>query len=170
MFWRDFASCSSQYVDADSNKVFSSEELLIEVQRYENLLGSDSKLLVLILCNNSVLSLARYLACLRLGHTVMLYAELTEKDLLRNIIADYSPNWVLGGSLRLEGYETVGVLGNVLNGQVQHKLHKDLAVMLATSGTTGSSKFVKLSYKNLQSNAISIAQYLGLSSFMEVRV
>ena len=142
MFWRDFASCNSQYVDADSNKVFSSEELLIEVQRYENLLTSDSKLLVLILCNNSVLSLARYLACLRLGHTVMLYAELTEKDFLRNIIADYSPNWVLGGSLRLEGYETVGVQGSVLNSQVQHKLHKALAVMLATSGTPGSSIFV----------------------------
>ena len=41
--------------------------------------------------------------------------------------------------------------------------HQDLAVLLSTSGTTGSPKLVKLSYKNIQSNAESIAEYLKIN-------
>ncbi|MDR3625618.1 MAG: AMP-binding protein, partial [Ignavibacteriaceae bacterium] len=40
--------------------------------------------------------------------------------------------------------------------------HPDLAVLLSTSGTTGSPKLVKLTYDNIQANAESIAQYLGI--------
>ncbi len=43
-------------------------------------------------------------------------------------------------------------------------LHPDLAVLLSTSGSTGSPKLVRLSYENLRSNAQSIAEYLNLSS------
>lgn len=42
--------------------------------------------------------------------------------------------------------------------------HPDLAVLLSTSGTTGEAKWVKLSFRNVQSNAASIAEYLTLSS------
>jgi len=43
-------------------------------------------------------------------------------------------------------------------------LHADLAVLLTTSGSTGSPKFVRLSYENLRSNAESIVQYLGITA------
>ncbi|HEX2772355.1 MAG TPA: AMP-binding protein, partial [Micromonosporaceae bacterium] len=45
-----------------------------------------------------------------------------------------------------------------------HDLHPDLALLLSTSGSTGSPKVVRLSYDNLQSNAESIAEYLGIRS------
>ena len=38
--------------------------------------------------------------------------------------------------------------------------HPDLAVLLSTSGSTGSTKLVRLSAANLQANAASIAEYL----------
>ncbi len=41
-------------------------------------------------------------------------------------------------------------------------LHPDLGVMLSTSGSTGSTKLVRLSRANLHENARSIAEYLGL--------
>jgi len=41
--------------------------------------------------------------------------------------------------------------------------HPDLALMLTTSGSTGSPKLVRLSSRNLESNAVAIAEYLGLS-------
>ncbi|MEQ1573687.1 MAG: AMP-binding protein [Vicinamibacterales bacterium] len=41
-------------------------------------------------------------------------------------------------------------------------LHPDLAVLLSTSGSTGSAKLVKLSRANLEANARSIATYLEL--------
>ena len=43
-------------------------------------------------------------------------------------------------------------------------LHPDLAVLLATSGSTGRSRFVRLSRTNVESNAEAIACYLGLTS------
>lgn len=43
-------------------------------------------------------------------------------------------------------------------------IHPDVAVLLSTSGTTGSAKFVRLSSENLSSNAAAIAQYLGLDA------
>ena len=43
------------------------------------------------------------------------------------------------------------------------KLYEELALLLTTSGSTGSPKLVRLSYKNLSSNAASIASYLELT-------
>jgi acyl-CoA synthetase (AMP-forming)/AMP-acid ligase II len=41
-------------------------------------------------------------------------------------------------------------------------LHPELAVLLTTSGSTGSPKLVRLRARNLESNARAIAEYLGL--------
>ncbi|WP_223164219.1 AMP-binding protein [Nocardioides mesophilus] len=44
----------------------------------------------------------------------------------------------------------------------RHDLHPDLALLLTTSGSTGSPKLVRLSTENLAANADSIADYLGI--------
>ena len=45
-----------------------------------------------------------------------------------------------------------------------HDLHPELALLLSTSGSTGSPKLVRLSHRNLADNAASIAEYLRLSA------
>ncbi len=45
-----------------------------------------------------------------------------------------------------------------------HDLHPDLALLLSTSGSTGSPKLVRLSRANLIANAESIAQYLDITA------
>lgn len=42
--------------------------------------------------------------------------------------------------------------------------HPDLAVLLSTSGSTGQGKYVRLSRTNVEANARSIAEYLGLTA------
>ena len=41
--------------------------------------------------------------------------------------------------------------------------HADLALLLTTSGSTGSPKLVRLSLRNITSNALAIVEYLGLT-------
>lgn len=77
-----------------------------------------------------------YLAALADGHPVLLLAE---GDLERHahLAAEYVP-------------DSTG------------ELHPDLALLLSTSGSTGSPKLVRLSRDNLLANARSIADYLDL--------
>ena len=44
-----------------------------------------------------------------------------------------------------------------------YQLHDDLALLLSTSGSTGSPKMVRLSHTNLVANAAAIAEYLEYS-------
>jgi acyl-CoA synthetase (AMP-forming)/AMP-acid ligase II len=44
----------------------------------------------------------------------------------------------------------------------KHDLHPELALLLSTSGSTGSPKLVRLSAVNLQANAQAIAEYLAI--------
>jgi long-subunit acyl-CoA synthetase (AMP-forming) len=44
------------------------------------------------------------------------------------------------------------------------KLNKNLSVLLSTSGSMGSIKFVKLSKKNLKTNTDSIINYLKINN------
>ena len=43
-----------------------------------------------------------------------------------------------------------------------YKVHKNLAIMLATSGSTGNSKIAKISYQNVNENTIQISKYSPL--------
>jgi acyl-CoA synthetase (AMP-forming)/AMP-acid ligase II/acyl carrier protein/surface polysaccharide O-acyltransferase-like enzyme len=43
------------------------------------------------------------------------------------------------------------------------EVHPELALLLSTSGSTGSPKLVRLSHRNLISNASAIAEYLGVT-------
>ncbi len=56
----------------------------------------------------------------------------------------------------------VGERIEALSTDPQHLLHPDLALLLSTSGSTGSPKLVRLSHDNLTSNAAAIAEGLGL--------
>ncbi len=47
--------------------------------------------------------------------------------------------------------------------QLEQQLHPNLKLLLSTSGTTGSPKFVKLSEDNIIANALSILDYLPIS-------
>jgi acyl-CoA synthetase (AMP-forming)/AMP-acid ligase II len=50
-----------------------------------------------------------------------------------------------------------------LNFNIQYSLHPDLALLLTTSGSTGSPKLVRISYQNLMCNSNSIVEYLKIN-------
>ena len=120
--------------------------------------NSSQKEIILLLCKNNYSTLCNYVAALQSEHTVMLMSTETNKELLDSIIAEYQPKWIVGEQT-FEGYEyQESKWVRVKDSDV--KIDSNLAILLSTSGTTGSQKFVRLSYKNLRANAESIIEYL----------
>jgi acyl-CoA synthetase (AMP-forming)/AMP-acid ligase II len=116
-------------------------------------LGTQRRL-VLLLGSNTVDAIVTYLAALSAAHPVLL-APGGHGHSVRSLADAYDPDVVAGtsdGAWRLE-HRRVGSA---------HDLHPDLALLLSTSGSTGSTKLVRLSHANLQANAEAIAEYLGL--------
>ncbi len=123
-----------------------------------------------LLCMPSqVEAVALYLGALRSGRQVPLLLQPdTDPQLLDALVGHYQPEWVASPGPAAEGYRTVHQ-GQALSlhvrnaGSTGEALHADLALLLSTSGSTGSSKLVRLSAAGLDANAASIVQYLGLN-------
>jgi acyl-CoA synthetase (AMP-forming)/AMP-acid ligase II len=105
--------------------------------------------LVLVAAANDVDSVAGYLAALRRGHPVLLVPP--ERGAVEAMTEAYAPDVILAGGALVERRRTSA-----------HVLHPDLALLLSTSGSTGSPKLVRLSRGNVQTNAEAIATYLDI--------
>lgn len=135
----------------DSNGVeVSYRGLLRRADDYLSLLAGTRKLVFLEVENNTE-SIAAYLACLVGSHPVYLFSK-QDADLTRKLAARYRPNIIIR--------PTQGISESWCDDH--HHLHPDLSVLLSTSGSTGSPKFVKLSERNIVENAKSIADYLEI--------
>ncbi len=90
-----------------------------------------------------------YLAVLQAGHVALVTpSEHT------SITATYPPDlW-----LREDG-----TFAGATDSEPRHSLHPDLALLLSTSGSTGSPKLVRLSHTNLTSNADAIIAALSIT-------
>jgi acyl-coenzyme A synthetase/AMP-(fatty) acid ligase len=107
-------------------------------------------LVALEMCR-SLPAITAYLGCLRAGWPVILMAE-GEARADHPILATYAPNLIVTGPMARPAAGDPAPVA----------FCDDLAVLLSTSGTTGASKLVKLSATNLQANAASIVEYLGI--------
>lgn len=108
--------------------------------------------LVFLLVNNDLGSLVSYLACLNHGIVPLMLTANIDAALLAALEATYRPFAVYksGEQIKQTADRTA--------------LHRDLALLITTSGSTGSPKLVRQSYANIRANAESIAEYLKLDA------
>jgi acyl-CoA synthetase (AMP-forming)/AMP-acid ligase II len=142
----------------------SYRELAARVDSVAERLGPVRRL-VLLVAANTLDALVVHLAALSSGHPLLLVPG-DHPDAVRSLVEAYDPDVVArpGDDITGPGGGVIGpgwVLDERRDGTA-HDLHPDLALLLSTSGSTGSPKLVRLSHDNLQSNAESIAQYLGI--------
>lgn len=122
-----------------------------------------------IYARNSPAAVIAYFGFLHAGVVpVFLDAEL-QGDQLTRIIAHYRPRFLFGDSdLRVPGYQVTKTLrGHSLSesSDIDHlEINPDLAMLQLTSGSTGSPKAVRLSFRNIRSVSDSIGRYMRVDS------
>ncbi|RLQ91351.1 AMP-binding protein [Planomicrobium sp. Y74] len=127
--------------------------------------------LVFCLCSNNTESLFGYVGFIR-GHVVPVLLDASiQPDRLQKLIDLYKPAYIWASSEHQDLSETMDrsfVYGDYALFKsptfFQHELDENLALLLTTSGSTGSPKFVRLSYENVFMNAESIATYLDIKA------
>lgn len=122
-------------------------ELLSRADAFAARLGTERRL-VLLGVRNDVASVAAYLGCLRGRHPVLLLAA--GEDHAR-ITAAFAPDATWDAES-----------DNLQLSEPKAGLHPALAVLLSTSGSTGSPKLVRLSADAVAANAASICDYLDI--------
>ncbi|MDJ0461918.1 AMP-binding protein [Streptomyces sp. H27-C3] len=155
LFARHLASYGDRPAVLGPDGDLSYGELAERVAETVGRLGTDHRRLVLLAGANTVDALVVYLAALAAGHPVLLVPGDNE-EAVRSLTAAYDPDVVARPDA--DGRWVI----DERNPVSAHKLHPELALLLSTSGSTGSPKLVRLSYDNLQANAESIADYLGI--------
>jgi hypothetical protein len=113
---------------------------------------ADGRRLVHLPLRPDLAGVTAYLATLQAGHVALV----TPDDARTGQILDrYLPDVMATGDPE-RPFET-------LTPAPRHLLHPDLALLLSTSGSTGSPKLVRLSRQNVRSNALAIAEALRLT-------
>ena len=129
--------------------------------------------LCFILCQNDFSTIIAYLSFLNSKSVIALIDQNIKIKSLKGLVYLYEPDYIFGNSiinkLKLKNYSKLKLqkgkyLFESKKKNAQNRFHKDLCMLISTSGTTGSPKLVKLSYLNLESNTVSISKYLNIKT------
>ena len=160
----------------DANRQWSYSQLAQLADRYATRLPRHRRTLGFLGFSNGIQAVALYLGVLRSHrHVPLLLQPDMDPDLTAALAAHYRPDWLAlpAHVAPPPGYEPIGgdddddgdaialYAASIPDGD-SPEVHADLALLLSTSGSTGSAKLVRLSYSNIDANAESISRYLGL--------
>lgn len=154
-------------MDLHSDRWRSYGELRAATRAVATALRADDKHLVFLAAANDWATVVALLGALDAGHAVALVDPSTSAEQLADLRARYQPELSISSSARADAERLSGdgwTLWLERSGRSPARsLHPDLGVLLSTSGSTGSPKFVRLSLANLHHNADAIGNVLRIT-------
>lgn len=127
--------------------------------------------LVFCLCRNEMGSFLGYISFINHGIVPVLLNSFLDKALLGVLLDTYQPDYLWLPEDQAENFKDMDqkyfshkYILLKTRYKKSYPLYEELGLLLTTSGSTGSPKFVRQSYTNVLNNAQSIAKYLELNS------
>jgi acyl-CoA synthetase (AMP-forming)/AMP-acid ligase II len=140
------------FIDGDTGQRISYAELASAAAAVSKDLARAKPSLVVQFAENTVASLVAYYGALGSGHAVCLLDPMLPKEKRDFLIDTYRPAFLI------EGGRVTPAAGDPVD------VHPELAVLLSTSGSTGSPKLVRLARSAIRANACAIVDALGVTS------
>jgi long-subunit acyl-CoA synthetase (AMP-forming) len=160
-----FTNEALQFKDAETGASSSAAEMWTDI-----IPGNQdaAKKLVFLYLSNSLVCLKVYFSFLSTQHALVLLNPALHGDMKKEMEKVYQPAYIYDAcdTVRNDDCQLVQISTEVAYwkrvSDAQYNIDPSIKVLLTTSGTTGSPKFVKLSETNLLTNAFSIGSYLPI--------
>ena len=159
---------SNIFLIDENGKSIAYKNIFIKSEKNLNFIGKGD--VCLILADNCLSYIELYLYFLKQNIKQILIDKNTNDNQIIKIAGLYKPNYLIvnnNSKINLENYKFIKTYRNYniyLYSEKKISTNEDLAILLSTSGSTGSSRFVKLSKENIFNNALNISKYLKINS------
>lgn len=149
----------------ETEESVSYKQLIARADRLAEQIGR--RCLVFLACRNAEESVVGYVSCMRHDIVPVLVSADIDAKLLNNLLESYHPAylWAPSENSNFAGdvvYQDKAYCLKKTGMEEDYQLGEDLTLLLTTSGSTGSPKLVRQTWKNIQSNTDSIIEYLGI--------
>jgi long-chain acyl-CoA synthetase len=152
----------------ENDELVSYNELTKKIEDFSKNIKKRS--LIFLLCKNNFESIVGYLGSIRSNCAISLIDEKISDESFIKLIDNYHPDFIFFDKKRLKKLDNFSISYTFKSFElleakkkVEKKLNDNLALLISTSGSTGTSKLVRQSVDNLKHNTNSIIQYLDIS-------
>lgn len=159
---------STTAIITENSDHFSYADLLEYADKLKN--KFKKRTLVFSVCENNLESIVGYIGFLRGSIVPVLINGSINDKLFDMLLRQYKPEFIWlqsemakTGNWGIKVYEYGSYVLLKTEYIIDYALHEDLALLMTTSGSTGSSMFVRQSYTNINNNTATIAQFLGIT-------
>ena len=154
----------------ENHKCITYNELLLISEKISKKIKKKKKL-IFLLGQNNLESVAGYISFVNKGHSVALLDFRINEIFLRRLISIYHPSYIFCEEKKIKNikqYSSVLKYKSYVlikrKKDEENNLNQDLMLLMSTSGSTGSPKFVRQSYSNVISNTKNIIKYLKIKN------
>lgn len=152
----------------DDSKIYTYNDLISKLDLFEKIIGE--RKLVLLFCENKYEIVFSYINLILTNSVIILADKNLSSKNIYNIVDTYKPDFIFNLKKKIKfstTYEIFRFIENqiILKKKTKHnfKIYKNLSLLLPTSGSTGSPKYVRISNLNLIENTSQIIDSLQLN-------